>query len=488
MFEDAGTVGAAELHALLDVLGRPAAARDDAERIDRIGLLERLKAVAAAAQARLTVDLVESQARVAEQAEVRARAAAEAGDFETWRAERDAARAVSLSDGTSAPSRARRRRVADIGVQAQVALARRASPSQGSRAVRTALALVHDLPNALAALTSGELTERRADLLVQETAVLTPEQRRVVDSELADRWSHELGGLGDREIVRRVRAVCYRVDAESVVRRARQAESDRHVSLRPAPDTMTYLTALLPVAQGVAAFAALTRAADSARAAGDPRGKGQVMADTLVERLTGEASADAVAVEVQVVMTDRTLLAGDETPAHIPGYGTVPAPWARRLAGVDGNRERSEADVWLRRLYTHPDDGSLVSMDSARRLFDGGLRAYLVARDVTCRTPWCDAPVRHVDHVEDHADGGPTSASNGQGLCIRCNLVKAQNGWSARSVDAAVGSPPTVLLTTPTGHTYSSTAPPLLPGDEPAERAVDEASPLERRWAALLAA
>ncbi|MDO6145615.1 HNH endonuclease, partial [Paenarthrobacter aurescens] len=75
--------------------------------------------------------------------------------------------------------------------------------------------------------------------------------------------------------------------------------SERMVSLRPAPDTMTYLTALLPVAQGVAVYKALTQAADSARSSGDAGSggasgsgsavptRGQVMADTLVERITG---------------------------------------------------------------------------------------------------------------------------------------------------------------------------------------------------------
>ncbi|EFD74774.1 conserved hypothetical protein [Mycobacterium tuberculosis GM 1503] len=47
---------------------------------------------------------------------------------------------------------------------------------------------------------------------------------------------------------------------------------------------MTYLTALLPVAQGVSVYAALTRAADTRC---DGRSRGQVMADTLVERVTG---------------------------------------------------------------------------------------------------------------------------------------------------------------------------------------------------------
>jgi len=39
------------------------------------------------------------------------------------------------------------------------------------------------------------------------------------------------------------------------VDRTRRAEADRRVTLRPAPETMTLLTALLPVAQGVAASA-----------------------------------------------------------------------------------------------------------------------------------------------------------------------------------------------------------------------------------------
>ncbi|MEO6997189.1 MAG: HNH endonuclease, partial [Terracoccus sp.] len=63
-----------------------------------------------------------------------------------------------------------------------------------------------------------------------------------------------------------------------------------------------------------------------------------------------------------------------------------------------------------------PATGTLVAMDSTRRIFDGNLRTFLLARDAnTCRTPWCDAPIRPLDHIRDHA--GPTTATNGQGLC-----------------------------------------------------------------------
>ncbi len=94
------------------------------------------------------------------------------------------------------------------------------------------------------------------------------------------RWSIRLG------------VSAYELDPESVVRRNRKAESERTVTIRPAPDTMSYVTALVPVVQGVAMYAALKREADSARASGDPRASGQVMADTMVQRVTGQAAAE----------------------------------------------------------------------------------------------------------------------------------------------------------------------------------------------------
>lgn len=124
------------------------------------------------------------------------------------------------------------------------------------------------------------------------------------------------------------------MDPESFTRRAAKAEKDRRVTLRPAPDTMTHLSGLLPVREGVAVYAALTKHADALRAQGDERSRGQIMADTLVERVTGQATAQNVPVEVNVVMTAEAVF-GDantparETPAYVDGYGPVPARVAR---------------------------------------------------------------------------------------------------------------------------------------------------------------
>jgi hypothetical protein len=167
-------------------------------------------------------------------------------------------------------------------------------------------------------------------------------------------------------------------------------------------------------------------------------------------------------VEVQIVMSERSLFAGDDEPAQLTGYGPIPASLARRLV-------RGADKVWLRRLFTRPGSdagtGDLISADSRRRLFTGRLRDLVVWRDQTCRNPWCDAPVRHVDHIRAHREGGATSRDNGQGLCAACNYLKETPGWRA-DVTHLAGGPHTVETTTPTGHRYRSTAPPQ-PGTRP---------------------
>ncbi|MFC8409511.1 HNH endonuclease [Arthrobacter sp. NPDC057259] len=415
------------------------------------------------------------------------------------------------------------------GVGAEIALARRESPAKGSRLLGLARALVTEMPRTLAALEKGQLNEWRATLLVRETACLDSADRAAVDEELAaDTGTFD--GVGDRAIISAAKAAAYRRDPRSVTQRAAHAETERTVTLRPAPDTMCYLTALLPVAAGVAAYAALTRHADTARATGDPSTRGQLMADALVERVTGTPGG-ITGIEVQLVMTDRTLLAGDSEPARLAGYGTVPAGWARKLlasggkiAGVGGKSRpenlsgkssggatgAEDLSVWIRRLYTAPGTGELTGMDSRARLFPAGLRRFIEVRDYTCRTPYCDAPIRHLDHVVPWYWGGATTAANGAGLCEACNHTKETPGWTARPVDRAEsvtragprnrattrliralpaaepganqGGKPggkfqvglhTLELTTPTGHTYTSTAPPL-PGSATGQRSVGQ--------------
>jgi hypothetical protein len=265
-----------------------------------------------------------------------------------------------------------------------------------------------------------------------------------------------------------------------MVERAERAAKDAHVSMRPAPDCMTRLSALLPVKDGVAIDVALTRHAQAAKASGDPRSLGQLKAALLVAWVRDGATraehdhtvwasdhttwtdtdgtvgpgptADSAAtssdgagahgsplapalgryrpadgicqhgprVEVQVTITDLALLGFTTTPAYVAGYGTVPAGVARQIIRDATEQERSA----LRRLWTNPGDGTLTQMEAKSRLFPKGLARFIRARDQVCTTEYCGAPIRQIDHIHAYAAGGPTTANNGQGLCTACNQAK----------------------------------------------------------------
>ncbi|MBV8927968.1 MAG: DUF222 domain-containing protein, partial [Mycobacteriaceae bacterium] len=255
----------------------------EASLVERIAQLERAKSAAAAGQARAAAALDANR------------------------------RADEAAAGVAASERGR-------GLASEIALARRDSPARGGRHLGFAKALVYEMPHTLAALESGELSEWRATLVVRESACLDVEDRRALDAELCGDAS-ALEGMGDARITAAAKEIAYRLNAQAVVDRAAKAESERTVTIRPAPDTMTWVSALLPVAQGVAVYAALKRAADSTF---DDRCRGQVMADTLVERVTGRPAEVAEPVVVNLVMSDQTLFGGDETAAVMDGYGPIP--------------------------------------------------------------------------------------------------------------------------------------------------------------------
>jgi hypothetical protein len=392
---------------------------DQSALIERIAELERIKSAAAAAQARAAAAL-------------------------------DAARRAAEA-AAGVPAGERGRRVAN-----EIALARRDSPARGGRHLGFGKALVYEMPHTLAALECGKLSEWRATLIVRESACLDVKDRRALDAELCGDPAR-LDGMGDARVAAAAKAIAYRLDPHAVVDRAARAETERTVTIRPAPDTMTYLTALLPVAQGVSVYAALRREADTRC---DGRSRGQVMADALVERITGRDATVPTPIAVNLVLSDETLLGGDSAPADICGYGPIPAAVARAMISGAVADRRSRAT--LRRLYAHPRTGALVAMESRARLFPRGLATFIELRDQRCRTPYCDAPIRHRDHARSWANGGPTSGDNGLGLCERCNYAKEGVGWrvSTRTDETHTH---TAEFTTPTGRSYRSEAPPRGP-------------------------
>ncbi|QIX28073.1 DUF222 domain-containing protein [Nocardioides sp. JQ2195] len=415
---------------------------EDSERIDLIAELEKLKRIIGSVQADLAVD------------------------FDT------SMRAKAEAQGIGKRRQGR-------GIDTQLGLARMETPARAKKHLSLATVLRKEMPHAHAAFRTGAISEYGVTLLVKETACVELDARQQIDEEIAAD-PEALMKMSDKQIGNRARTRAGELDPASVARARAKAEKDRRVSIRPAPDTMAYVTGLLPVGQGVAVIAALTKAADTLINSGDERSRGQIMADTFVQRLTGQAAASDVPVAVNLVVSDTSLLGTDNNAAHLAGHGTIPADLARHLIA---NSLDAGITTWLRKIYagTH---GGLVKMDAKARTVPHGLARLLRLRDGnTCRNLWCDAPIRHIDHAHGVINGGQTTEENLQGLCEACNYAKQAPGWSATGQH-----PPDqrhrVTTTTPTGHHYTSTAPPL---PEPA-RPPAHLSPVAAQFSEQIAA
>lgn len=384
--------------------------RTEAEAIERIAVLEELVSICTAVQAR------------------------EALSFDMLRRNREA------EEGVSSDKQGR-------GVSAEIALARKVSRARGSKLLCFARTLIMDLPHTYTALKAGNISEEKAQVVAKETSWLPREVRAKVD----ERMSHRLGAIGVGRLANETRAVAQQLDQVAAVAHLDRSIKERRVSVRPAPGNMAYLTALLPLRQAVAVYANLSKSAATTVGTGgaEERSQSQIMADLLVERVTGQESAEAIPTEVMVVMNEDSLFQDGDEPAWMPGFGPIPAGSARNMVAAN------EATVFLRRLFTRPSDGQLMVMDSKRREFTGLLRQMVIVRDDVCRTPFCDAQIKHIDHADPVSRGGATTWANASGLCAACNLVKEQAGWRHQA------SAEKLTVITPTGHKYSVETLPL---------------------------
>ena len=403
-----------EIHRWRDSLSELPPAKTEEEAIDRIAALEELTSACAAAQARETLT------------------------FDMLRRNREA------EDGVSSKKQGR-------GLGAEVALARKVSRSRGDALLKFSRTLLMDLPNTYAAMKGGDISEEKARVVAKESDWLPREKKHELDERMADR----LPEVGVKRLGSEARALAQKLDQQAAVDHLERCVEERSVSVRPAPGNMAYLTALLPMAQAVAAYANLKKSAQTDIATGEAEGRSQnqIAADILVERLTGQDAAAAVPTEVHLIMQDSSLFGHGEESAWFPGVGPIPAKAARNIIA------ENEAATFIRRLYTRPEDGQLVRMDSRRREFSGLLRRMVVFRDDVCRSPWCEAPIKHADHAESAASGGETDWDNSSGLCAACNYLKELGGWRHKA------TADDLEVITPTGHHYKTRTKPLGPPD-----------------------
>ncbi|GAA1727423.1 hypothetical protein GCM10009809_23930 [Isoptericola hypogeus] len=182
--------------------------------------------------------------------------------------------------------------------------------------------------------------------------------------------------------------------------------------------------------------------------------------------------ARSIRPRVTVTVPVLTLLGVSQTPATLDGHIPIDADAARALCAHAPS---------FRRILTHPETGTPLSVGRSTYAVPADLRALLAERDRTCRFPGCTRAAYRtdLDHTTAWADGGTTAADNLAHLCRRHHTAKHQTTWQVRQVrtpDAPFGGE--LEWTSPTGrvHRTSPTRPvtsthrtlprPFLPSDE----------------------
>jgi hypothetical protein len=337
--------------------------------------------------------------------------------------------------------------LAQLSITAEVAVQLRISHDTAAGRLRQASRLVNSFGNTFAAVQAGEISMLHAINLLDATASLDPEVAAAVEKRVLEKAPSQTPA----EFRRTVRKAVAKLDPRDAEQKHEAAVDDRRVSFEPAPDAMAWVNAYLAAHSAQTVYLAIQIVADKLKAddvaAGIPleqrRCADQYRADAL--ELISQAvldGADLGALRtsagtapgsgrkgrrawVQVTVALSTLLGLDDQPGELAGYGPIPAPVARKLAGDPGS-------TWHR--LVHDDVGDLI--DYGRRTYrpPQDLIDHVTARDQTCRGPGClrDSRTCDLDHVRDWAFGGVTSAGNLAPECRRHHHLKHDCGWTVQ--------------------------------------------------------
>lgn len=262
--------------------------------------------------------------------------------------------------------------------------------------------------------------------------------------------------------------------------RYRRAFGNRTVYTVPEADGMGWLC-LYHTGLDLAAVEARLEAMARSLGADDPRSMDQRKADLAIDLLLGRFPNGATTAEpadnlpvrptaevpgrrepattpsttpsttVGVVVPVQSLVGEAETPGQtVDGQHSVPAEVIRRHAVEPG--------TLFYRLLTDT-DGNLLQVTEAGRYASDKLGFAVAARDATSRFPTSTVPAARcdVDHTRPYDAGGPTTAANLGPLDRRTHNAKTRGLLRLRQPE-----PGTFVLTTSTGHTYT-TRPESLP-------------------------
>jgi hypothetical protein len=337
-------------------------------------------------------------------------------------------------------------------VAAEVGAALRISQGLAAGRVRYARAMRERLPQVGAVFEAGDIDFGLFATIVYRTDLITDaDVLAAVDAELAakvGRWPSMSRG----RLAGAVDKIVARADADAV-RRRRKAQCDRQVWFATSQDGVVEMGGSLLEVDA----RALDKRLDGLAATvcgHDPRTQEQRRADAL-----GALAGGADRLGCRCGRTD-CAAGAKPAPGAVVIHVIAEAP---ALGGGQGSGSQVCADG----LITPELLGQIAAAAKLVPLIHPGVAApepgyvpskaladFVRCRDLTCRWPGCEHPAFdcEIDHTIPYAQGGPTHAGNLKALCKTHHLIKTFLGWAEKQL--ADG---TLILTSPSGHTYVTT-------------------------------
>jgi hypothetical protein len=340
-------------------------------------------------------------------------------------------------------------------VAAEVSAVQKISHARAVAQVQLACDLWHRLPRVAKVFLRGTIDYRVVSTIVSRTENVDDEVMAEVDEAIAshaEKWmTLSKNKLRDRvdQWVAKFDPAGVRVPASVAEGRYFTVEADSTTAGMAFVRARLHVTDAAAIDQRVEALAASV-------CANDPRTHDQRRADAGGAWARGQALTcacgsddcpaqgvrdNAAAVVVHILAEQSTLQATSNNPGYLEGFGMLPAESVRQAAAT----ARLEPLV-IPGPNTDPDPGYRPRAQTTQ---------FLRFRDLTCCWPGCDRPVAGCD--VDHSvpwPQGPTHPSNTKHYCRIHHLIKTFHpGW--RDQQMADG---TIVLTTPTGHTYCTHA------------------------------
>jgi hypothetical protein len=307
-------------------------------------------------------------------------------------------------------------------LRAEIALAVRRSEQTIDRLMADAETLLADLPDTVPALENGDVSYAHARSMVVHAVSLPVESRAGFERAVLPAAC----GLSPARFDDAARCLRESFHPESITRRAEKAHEDRTVWLDKERDGMATLHHHLPAVDALAIHDALDQAARAARCETEPRTQAQLRSDFLADAVLGRSTTPGLGFTPTVIVTvPAAVLANvDETgteTASLHGYGPIDPELARHIA--------SKAPSFLK-VLTDPATGDVLEVTGRYRI-STALRQALIVADEHCRYPGCGrrAARCELDHTEDWATGGISTASNLAHLCSGHHHLKHQTGW-----------------------------------------------------------